>query len=183
MDPELIFEPFPKLARLFRECVITEKIDGSNAQVAISDDLKTVQAGSRNRWLSPGRETDNLGFASWVEANREELLQLGPGRHFGEWWGQGIQRTYGLKEKRFSLFNHDRWFDAAVRPKCCHVVPLLHEGVFSEDTVKLVLTGLATNGSLAVDGWMKPEGIVVYHRASQKGFKVTLDGDGHKGVK
>ena len=52
-----------------------------------------------------------FGFARWVETNRERLITLlGPGLHFGEWWGSGIQRGYGLTkgDKRFSLFNVER---------------------------------------------------------------------------
>jgi hypothetical protein len=30
------FEEFPKMARLTRECIITEKIDGTNAQIGIA---------------------------------------------------------------------------------------------------------------------------------------------------
>lgn len=32
---DLIFQPWPKTPRLFREIVVTEKIDGTNAQVFI----------------------------------------------------------------------------------------------------------------------------------------------------
>jgi len=32
------FQEFPKMARLSREVIITEKIDGTNIQVFISDD-------------------------------------------------------------------------------------------------------------------------------------------------
>ena len=113
------FIKFPKLPRLSRDMVITEKIDGTNAQICISDSGLELKAGSCNRWVIPG--DDNAGFAKWCEENRTELLRLGHGRHFGEWWGQGIQRKYGLSEKRFSLFNVSRWADD--RPKCCHVVP------------------------------------------------------------
>jgi len=100
------FVAFPKIARLSRECVISEKIDGTSAQILITDDGQ-IKAGSRSRWLTP--ENDNFGFAAWVADNKEELLTLGVGRHFGEWWGEGIQRNYGLKERRFSLFNTIRW--------------------------------------------------------------------------
>ena len=31
------FAPFPKLSRLFRDIVVTEKIDGTNAQVCVLD--------------------------------------------------------------------------------------------------------------------------------------------------
>jgi hypothetical protein len=165
---------FPKLARLSRECFITEKIDGTNAQVYIADDGETLQAGSRTRWLNPG-ESDNFGFRGWCEANRAELLKLGPGRHYGEWWGPGIQRGYGLKEKRFSLFNVARWADE--RPACCHVVPLLYRGVFTTDAVTQALATLDAQGSLASPGFMRPEGIVVFHVAAGVGFKKTLEHD------
>jgi hypothetical protein len=45
MSEELIlpsFEEFQKIPRLRRDCVITEKIDGTNAQIYISDDSSTV---------------------------------------------------------------------------------------------------------------------------------------------
>src|SRR6266404_7201095 len=96
------FVAFPKIPRISREMIITEKLDGTNAQVWIGD-YGEFQTGSRNRWITPGKATDNAGFAGWCEENKEELLKLGPGHHFGEWWGRGIQRTYGLNEKRFSL--------------------------------------------------------------------------------
>ena len=106
MSSAFEFQEFPKLARLSREVIITEKIDGTNAQIYI-DDAQNIMAGSRTRWISP--EADNFGFAAWARAHRDELLTLGPGRHFGEWWGVGIQRGYGLSERRFSLFNTQRW--------------------------------------------------------------------------
>ncbi len=102
----MTFEGFPKMPRLMREVVVTEKIDGTNACVAISED-GSFQVGSRRRWITP--EKDNHGFAAWAHAHRDELMQLGPGRHFGEWWGRQIQRGYGLDERRFSLFNVARW--------------------------------------------------------------------------
>jgi hypothetical protein len=104
----LEFSEFPKMARLSREVIITEKIDGTNAQILITKDNRLL-TGSRTRWITPN--DDNYGFAKWVEENREEVLKLGIGRHFGEWWGSGIQRGYNLPkgEKRFSLFNVSRW--------------------------------------------------------------------------
>ena len=121
------FVPFPKIPRLFRPFVVTEKIDGTNASIHVLEDGQ-VLAASRTRWITP--EADNFGFARWVHEHEEELrVGLGIGSHFGEWWGSGIQRGYGLKEKRFSLFNTARWSDPAVRPACCHVVPVLHDTV------------------------------------------------------
>lgn len=202
------FEPFRKMARLSREIVITEKIDGTNAQiyivpareVAMADDklavvcgdhavegAVTIFAGSRNRWITPA--DDNFGFARWVLEHGEELRKLGPGRHFGEWWGNGIQRGYGLKEKRFSLFNVNRWTyvkenedDAReVLPACCHVVPTLYRGDFDTCNISHTLFKLGY-GSQAAPGFLKPEGIVVWHVAGNVGFKKTFGDDGHKGA-
>lgn len=174
---EPAFEEFPKIARLARGCIVTEKIDGTNAQIWISEDGKEIRAGSRSRWLTPTQ--DNFGFARWVEQNAQALLALGPGRHFGEWWGSGIQRGYGLLngEKRFSLFNVTRWGDAAVRPACCSVVPTLYAGPFTTGAVEEALALLAIRGSLASPGFMRPEGVVVYHEAARICFKRTIEKD------
>src|SRR3954471_9773147 len=110
------FEPFQKIARLKRNSIITEKIDGTNAVVAIGDD-GTFRVGSRTRWITP--DDDNYGFAKWAFAHEDELRELGPGRHFGEWWGNGIQRKYGVLDKRFSLFNVGRWNEITPPPACC----------------------------------------------------------------
>lgn len=166
------FVEFPKMARLSREILITEKIDGTNAQVWIGENGE-VRAGSRNRWLT--YSDDNFGFCKWVMDHRDELLTLGPGRHFGEWWGSGIQRRYGLAEKRFSLFNVTRWGE--VRPACCHVVPVLYRGEFSTEAVEASLDSLRELGSEAAPGFMNPEGVVVFHTAANVGFKKTIEKD------
>ena len=168
------FKEFPKIARLNREVIVTEKLDGTNACVVIDEDGVTIAAQSRSKLITP--TDDNYGFAKWVEANREELLKLGPGHHFGEWWGLGIQRNYGLTEKRFSLFNVSRWGDAAVRPACCDVVPVLNSGV-GFDCVKSSIEHLKKNGSAAAPGFMKPEGIVAFHAQGYVLFKATLEKD------
>lgn len=170
-----IFEPMQKIPRLSRDTVVTEKIDGTSSVIYIADDFTTMLVGSRTRWITPAN--DNFGFAKWVEENREELLKLGPGWHRGEWWGAGIQRRYGLKEKRFSLFNTSRWVDPAVRPKCCDVVPVLYEGVFSEQAIEDCLTRLDECGSVAANGWRPAEGVVIYHIASGTYFKKTILND------
>lgn len=197
------FKPFPKIARLHRACTITEKIDGTNAQVYIvesqsnEDDVavaespfaiatqwlegtglkRTMFAGSRTRWITP--PADNFGFASWVAANHEQLFAgLGNGQHFGEWWGSGIQRRYGLSEKRFSLFNTGRWLKPGVKPPdCCSVVPVLYEGQFSTEAITETFERLRTSGSVAAPGFMNPEGIVVFHAQSGGLFKQTFEHD------
>lgn len=167
------FQGFPKMARLSRECIITEKLDGTNAQIFIGED-NLFLVGSRNRWITP--ENDNYGFARWAYNNKEELMQLGPGRHFGEWWGRGIQRGYDLTEKKFSLFNASRWNKDNI-PVCCDVVPVLYQGTFDTSAVDETLTILSSGGSIAAPGFMRPEGVIVYHIAAGVGFKKTIDND------
>jgi len=177
--------------------IITEKIDGTNAQIYIEHEAvidKMVEgpeaadwfyensvrvedmfifAGSRKRWIVPGK--DNFGFAKWVWENAMELVALGPGNHYGEWWGQGIQRKYDLKKKRFSLFNVTRWEEDA--PLICDVVPVLYEGPFSTGTVRDIVESLERHGSKAAPGFMDPEGVVVFHKAANRMFKVTCKND------
>lgn len=201
MTPE--FEEFPKIARLSRDIIVTEKIDGTNAQIAIIkadgiDPFEAAQtavaanrdlgllmlAGSRTQWVVPVR--DNHGWAAWVKQHADELWALGEGRHYGEWWGSGIQRGYGLPkgEKRFSLFNTSRWGKTrdAVKfpedaPPCCSVVPVLYLGPFDTTAIRFELGNLDRNGSVAAPGFMKPEGVVIYHPQGNVFFKKTIDKD------
>ncbi len=173
---ETPFEGFPKMGRWSRDILITEKIDGTNAQIYILDDGVTMLVGSRTRWITPGKNNDNMGFAGWAYENRDELLKLGPGRHYGEWWGAGIQRKYGMDKKVFSLFNSLRWTDD-VRPSCVSVVPVLYHGPNTPGVVESITMELADNGSKAAPGFMDPEGVVIFHIAGNVGFKKTIVGD------
>jgi hypothetical protein len=218
------FKEFKKIPRFSREIIVTEKIDGSNGQIFIYDSDDELRfpyidesnipskafiqeyslaekdglylfAGSRNRWLKCGGKNDNHAFAFWVVQNAEELFQLGPGRHYGEWYGKGIQRGYGLEEKRFSLFNVSKWVSMDVSdsyqslklnqqycPKCCEVVPILYEGLIDTEVINTVLDNLRKGGSYAVPQFMNPEGIVIFHTASGQYFKKTIENDEkHKG--
>lgn len=187
------FIPFPKLHRLSRTIVVTEKIDGSNAQIWIApptalvdygdakatpiacNDTHWMFAGSRSRWLTPTKNEDNFGFAAWCRENADELFKLGEGRHYGEWYGKGIQRNYGLNEKRFALFNTSQWGET--RPACCDVVPTLYTGAFDTLITDYAMDKLALNGSYMVPGFKDPEGIVVYHTAARTSFKKTFEHD------
>lgn len=190
------FIAYPKTPRLFRDIVITEKLDGTNSSIFIDESGRNMSVGSSNRWITPS--DDNYGFARWCNERFEELLWLGPGRHFGEWWGGGIQRGYGLAkdDKRFSLFNVARWADGAVtadkwergalipggallppRPACCGVVPAIYRGPFDTRHVHSACEILAVEGSAAVPGYMNPEGVIVFHTAANKAFKVLLEND------
>ena len=187
------FEPFQKIARLNRDMVVTEKLDGTNASIYIGAD-GAMQFGSRTRWITP--KDDNFGFARWGMDHRDELAALGAGMHRGEWWGSGIQRGYGLTERRFSLFNATRWAadDQLLEsvesqdplalptwqerpPKCCGVVPELYRGLFRTDAIDGCIHLLRKHGSYAAPGFAKPEGIIVWHEAARQLFKVTLEKD------
>jgi len=193
-----VFVPFPKIPRLFKDCTITEKIDGTNACIVIAPNWNppegnepcidasvfahgvqyAVWAQSRNKVITPGKQTDNAGFAAWVDANSVALVEtLGEGRHFGEWYGQGIQRGYGLDHKRFALFNTRRWQYEALEEvgiglEC---VPVLYEGPFDTDHVDSAMSNLIIAGSRAVPGFMRPEGVMVYHHGSGTMFKAPFD--------
>lgn len=150
---------FPSIQRLSSETVvITEKIDGTNAVLFVDDD-KTCHAGSRERWITP--ETDNFGWATWVRDNASELWKLGPGFHYGEWWGSGIQRRYGIPEKRFSSFE---WWRTDLIP-LVGKVPLLYEGPYIEGLFEREISKLVAHGSVAAPGFMDPEGIVIQFRS------------------
>lgn len=165
------FESFPKIPRLKNSLMrITEKIDGTNAQILIPGDPNApIQAGSRNRWISPNTEgnkqLDNYGFAAWVYENEAMLRRLGPGRHFGEWWGAGIgPRRYGMDTKVFSLFNVARFAKSGLPeglPPSVRTVPLLYEGPVDYRVVDECRQRLISEGSMAAPGFMNPEGMVI----------------------
>lgn len=192
------FVGFPKIARLARKTTVSEKIDGTNAQIAIVDAgcAVVMLCGSRTRWITP--DDDNHGFAAWAYRHMEELVAgLGVGRHFGEWWGSGINRGYGLPkgEKRFSLFNTERWClhgqeprrietgdpqqekYQQVLPPCIGLVPVLYEGPFDLAKVDDCLKRLDDCGSVASPGFKPAEGVVVFHHAANMCFKKTILND------
>lgn len=224
------FEPFGKIPRLSRAVVVTEKIDGTNASIVIEAEpalhptednilspngmsetcgifrvlhegmMYQIRAASRSRFLEPRKSDDNFGFCRWVQDNKDDLLGLGEGTHYGEWWGQKIQRGYGLTEKRFSLFNTGKWVDqhsdytsrvvdepkTKLAPVCCHVVPILWTGSFDEsvdtdgrivNVYESQIAALKAGGSVAAPGFMNPEGIIIYHTAANSYFKKTVEKD------
>ena len=204
MTSLLEFKGWPKTPRLNRDMIITEKIDGTNAAVivkALSDDLNltevlaegdangkivdvngvtyVVGAQSRKRVVTP--LSDNFGFASWVWLNAEALAgALGEGYHYGQWWGSGVQRGYGIQrgKKFFSLFNVHRYanidFVGLGLPDVA-LVPVLYQGPFSTETINNVLIGLKRSGSYLAD-WPS-EGLVVFHSASGQIYKVLTEND------
>jgi hypothetical protein len=193
------FEPFKKIPRLHGDVHVSEKIDGTNACVEYiqTETGYLMGACSRNRRLvtievsehfkeHPRVEwhgTDNYGFGSWVVANHTSLVRLGYGRHFGEWYGQGIQRTYGLDHKRFALFRAPKHGMPEGIPSNVDVVPEIDVwGEFDTGRMALLMASLKMSGSSLVPGFMDPEGIVVFHARSGQLFKYTFEA-GPKGQK
>lgn len=153
-----------------------------------------VRAGSRNRWLTPG--SDNFGFANWVQRYGVSLARLGPGLHYGEWWGSGIQRTYGLTggDKRFSLFNVGRWVDTPngvydrtdptpgkdpIAVPGLRVVPTLYYGAMRDPSGRCMIEEsmrrLKFGGSEAERGFTDPEGVMVYFENLKQYAKAPFD--------
>lgn len=169
---DIEFKEFGKIDQIGKlHMSITEKLHGTHAQIYIfkkEDETLDMMVGSRNRWLMP--TDDNFNFAKFCYENREEIIaKLGEGRHYGEWIGSGINAGYGLKEKRFVLFNWARWIPkgndldpgALELPARISFVPPLYCGKISMEVINEVMDDLKQNGSKFVPGWMKPEGIVI----------------------
>lgn len=167
-----MFLAWPKIPRYENDSVvITEKIDGTNACIAFHND-GSYHVQSRSRIITP--QDDNYGFAKWVECNLKDLKKLGPGYHYGEWWGKGIQRGYELGEKKFSLFNAGRW-NQQEKPTCCDVVPILYQGKLESSFIEEFKERLIHQGSVAAPGYMNPEGFVVYYTQSKTMQKVIIN--------
>jgi hypothetical protein len=162
MDTEM-FRPYGKTERFrgFR-AVVTEKIDGTNACVVILNG--SIFAQSRNKIITP--EDDNYGFAGWVERNKEELMKLGEGYHYGEWAGPGIQNNrHQLTAKTFFLFRPYQDL-----PSCCQVVPFLYEGdVTNIEVLDNILAELKNSRPY------QPEGVIIYFSAFRLVQKYTYD--------
>lgn len=169
---ELNFKKFPKIARLESNVIITEKIDGTNGQIYKTVDGQ-ILIGSRSQWLTI--EKDNFGFAKWVKQYEKEWLKfLQPDqRIYGEWYGHGIQRGYGLKEKRFMIFN-----PVGDLPNILNVErsTILYEGVLDYLGALLSWKSWLINfGSKHVEGYNRPEGLIVYFKDNATLFKIIID--------
>ena len=68
-----------------------------------------------------------------------------------------------------------KYTDAA--PVECIVPDACIGGITEAAKVDEVLNDLKTNGSYASKGFMKPEGVVVFHIAGNLGFKKTIEKD------
>ena len=125
----------------------------------------------------PGSETTLTSWSDWVRATTT-----------ANGFGQGVQRGYGLTEKRFALFNVSRFKDARDNgwaenlypyekarqvPDCVTTVPLLArvDGANLTDSVNLVIEVLESHGSVMVPGFAQPEGVVIFHEGVSAYFK------------
>lgn len=175
-DPKFEHKKFDKIYRYQEQkVVVCEKIDGTNGLIFIDEETDTMLIGSRNRWID--HHNDNYGFHKWCMENEEELRKLGPGHHYGEWWGQGIQRRYDMDQKVFSLFNAPRWEGNPDKPECCDVVPIVFTGTQSEYDIEFE-TNLKFNPSVAAERYgvyfENIEGYVIWLAGTQKYMKHIL---------
>lgn len=202
----LEFRKWGKTARWGSPFDITEKLDGTNAAVLIREvtpELEAeylagdaepwrmlfnelgpqyaVAAQSRTRVITP--RDDNYGFARWVWDNADTLVaDLGPGTHYGEWWGAKIQRAYGLTngERYFSLFDHKRYgaeFEWNTLTPNLSLVPLMnYDDEFTMEALSDAVTALKEHGSFAHSGkFDRPEGVVVHWHHNDMRLKYILD--------
>eukprot|EP00026_Physarum_polycephalum_P012241 Phypoly_transcript_12529.p1 GENE.Phypoly_transcript_12529~~Phypoly_transcript_12529.p1 ORF type:complete len:363 (+),score=73.65 Phypoly_transcript_12529:22-1089(+) len=95
------------------------KLHGNNGGINItgSEGCYTVQAQSRNQFLTPTKDLD--GFAKWTEANKDAFIHARKALKaafpttektvvFGEWCGEGIQKKVSLcriGRKIFAVFS------------------------------------------------------------------------------
>lgn len=188
---------FGQTPDLFADGTLCEKLDGDTIGIHI-DPLKTdpftdevgIKAGdvmfsgadkraefyrvwlqNRSREVTPDQH-DVHGVAAWARAHAAQLVEtLGPGIHFGEWWGYKICRGYGLGpgDRRFSLFNTARWgFIDGTQVPSLYAAPVLWEGNLMEGwaTIRNEMDALLEGGSVAAPGYRHPEGVVLYHHGA-----------------
>lgn len=185
------FKGWGSTPRWHKGLTITEKIDGTNACIVIYDGQ--VKAQSRKRMITP--DSDNFGFAKWVYDNAGVLMDtLGFGYHYGEWFGEGIQKNpLGIEGKRFALFHATKYTEdngyELNKVDGLETVPLLFHGQANWMTVGDILQGLDTWGTnvIGAKSWTdedtgfrhsaKAEGIIVWHKETQQKYKILLEDD------
>ena len=165
------FKAWPKIQRYSNFNIrVTEKVDGTNACIYISPEGE-FGCQSRSQIITP--EQDNYGFAKWAYEHKEDLLKLGHGYHYGEWYGQGIQRRYSMQEKRFALFNTFRPQESL--PNGVDIVPILYDGQFDLDKLYQIEKDLVDKGSLVSPNFMDVEGMVIYFYTSKERVKWIIN--------
>ena len=185
------YPSFPSIERLENlYCHITEKVDGTNGLIEIgiqTDLLLTVNFGSQNRYISS--HDDNMGFVNFFEQHTGDIFNIYdmikeekgditlPLHIYGEWFGKGIQRGYGLADKHFMPFSEflaTKLIDAGV-PNIKMPVTL-HSGKFSIATLDGCMNKLKDEGSQVIPGYNRPEGVVIYFPTYNFRLKETFEG-------
>ncbi len=175
------FIKYLKTKRFTSNIIITEKIDGTNAQLVWDEDHQILRCGSRNRYLNYSYEPDNFGFAAWVDKNREVLTKYFKDFDYpiyGEWWGKGIQRGYEVDQKYFSIF-HTGLFGDKIPQELYNIgvryVPVLYEGLNVDDPIHTIYHQLFDQGSKLKYNYMNPEGICIFFKDTGTIFKMTYE--------
>lgn len=190
------FKSWGSTTRENKNKTITEKIDGTNACIVIYNGKVTAQ--SRKRIITP--DDDNYGFARWVYDNAGVLMDtLGYGYHYGEWYGEGIQKNpLGIEGKRFALFWATKYTEQngyeLNKVDGLETVPLLHHGQCDIWTIPNIMQDLDTYGSKVVGAKTTPinipgldeflfnkaadaEGIIIWNNETRTRTKMLLEDD------
>lgn len=137
-----------------------------------------------------------------MQDNKEELVDLlGEGYHYGEWWGQGIQRRYDMDRKVFSLFNVNRWGELCNHDpdeSICDVVPFkifelqellptwnksnqfmtYNDNAFFDDIIdeaSLYFLKKSRAAEKYGKNFTNPEGFMIFHDRLNSYFKVPIN--------
>lgn len=186
------YPSFPSIERLENlHCVITEKIDGTNGLIEYWIDSNPnhfpycqVRFGSRNRYITT--TDDNSGFANFFFSHKSRILEIIGNleepptqsiRIYGEWFGKGIQRGYGLDQKYFMPFS-SFWAEKMIEAGIPNIKEpaILYTGKFIEAEVDHQMGILKFDGSHVVPGYRNPEGIVIYFSHYNFRLKQTFTG-------
>lgn len=198
-----LISDWPTIPRLTESLIVTEKLDGVFGKIHISDYPPSTYTSDHTVTKTPdGRafivtaatrdfklkhDTDYFGFREWVYAHAQSLAMiLGPGDHFGEWWGGGIRRGYGLPDgdRRFSLFDFNRWSSMIgqtlemTEVDEIRVVPIITTlSSFDSSDIHRLLDLLRRTGSYAEVGYKPAEGVVIYNTDGLPVVKAVLKDD------
>lgn len=191
--PKGEFEAWPKtlhVDKVLGKVIVTEKIDGTNACLFFYPNGEMFVQ-SRNRIITP--DQDNAGFAKWAYRNQKDLFYIfGPGRHYGEWWGHKIGRTYDMTYNVFSVFNNGRFYKTEANSNDSMSTRAHEMGLGEEiSAVPHIFTGMY--GSPEMDGaidafsggmslaaleygieYPNPEGVCFYFREFDKVAKLVF---------
>ncbi len=155
-----------------------------------------IKFGSRNRYIT--FNDDNAGFANFfrhyearfkdvaadivlkeLKVSGETLTECQeqyPLRIYGEWFGSGIQRGYGLKDKFFMPFS-TFYAEKLIEYQVPNIVKpnIMYTGKFSQEIANTCMQTL-TNGSLVIPEFKRPEGIVIHFPKYNFRLKQTFEG-------